>query len=233
MELKNKVAVVTGVSKGIGFATIKTLLKQGVIVVGWGRSAPKIDHPNCFFYETDVSNYDSVLSSYNKTIEDHGEDIDILINNAGLGFESAFEETTLEQWHSMFETNVHGIFYCSRLMVPQMKKNDQGHIINIGSIAGNTGIPFMAGYCGTKHAVTGISHAMYKELREFGIKVTCIYPGSVKTNFFDDIASVEANDNMMMPQDIASTILHVLQTPDNYHHIDIEVRPLRPKGKRR
>jgi len=72
---------------------------------------------------------------------------------------------------------------------------------------------------------------MFKELRNFGIKVSVIYPGSVNTNFFDEIDAVNANDNMMMPEDIASTIMHVLTTPPNYHHIDIEVRPLRPKGK--
>ena len=108
---------------------------------------------------------------------------------------------------------------------------EMGHIINIASIAATTGIPKMAGYCATKHAVRGISQSMYKELREFGIKVTTIYPGSVKTNFFDNIEAIDANNNMMMPEDIASTILHVLQSPDNYHHVDIEVRPLRPKGK--
>jgi len=72
---------------------------------------------------------------------------------------------------------------------------------------------------------------MYKELRNFGIKVTCIYPGSVKTNFFDKIKSVTVSDNMMMPEDIADTILHCIQSSENYHHVDIEVRPLRPKGK--
>ena len=77
--------------------------------------------------------------------------------------------------------------------------------------------------------MTGISHSMYMELRDFGIKVTCIYPGSVNTNFFDAIDPVTANENMMRPEDIASSIIHCLQTHPNYLPVDLEVRPLRPK----
>jgi short-subunit dehydrogenase len=113
-----------------------------------------------------------------------------------------------------------------------MKAQDEGHIVNISSIAGTLGIEQMAGYCGTKFAVRGISQTMYKELRNFGIKVTCIYPGSVKTNFFDKIPTVTVNDNMMMPEDLAATIVHCLKSHPNFHHVDVEVRPLRPLGKK-
>ncbi|MCF6353409.1 MAG: SDR family NAD(P)-dependent oxidoreductase [Cyclobacteriaceae bacterium] len=231
MELSNKTAIITGVSKGIGLATAKLLLKNGVKVAGWSRTQPNFTHENFIFIQVDVSNNKSVKEGYKQTINKFGNQIDILINNAGLGYEGLFEEMSDEHWHQMFKTNVDSIFYCSRLVIPEMKKMDAGHIINISSIAGTNGIASMAGYCGTKHAVRGISQAMFKELRNFGIKVSVIYPGSVKTNFFDDIDSVAISDNMMMPEDIASTILHVLSSPPNYHHIDIEVRPLRPKGK--
>ncbi len=231
MELSNKIAIVTGVSKGIGLATAKLLLDKGVKVAGWSRSKPDLSHSNFLFVQVDVGSNDSVKEGYNQTIGHFGKQISFLINNAGLGFEGLFEEMKDKEWHQMFKTNVDSIFYCSRLVIPEMKKMDAGHIINISSIAGTNGIAGMAGYCGTKHAVRGISQAMFKELRSFGIKVSVIYPGSVKTNFFDDIDSVTTSNNMMMPEDIASTILHVLSTPPNYHHIDIEVRPLRPKGK--
>lgn len=229
MTLDNKVAIVTGVSKGIGLATVNMLLDKGCKVAGWGRTAPNISNANFHFYKTDVRNIDEVNASYESTVQDLGEDIAILINNAGLGYEGGIETLDPKLWHQMFETNVDGIFYCSRLVIPKMKSNDEGHIINISSIAGNTGIPNMAAYCATKHAVMGLSHSMYKELRNFGIKVTCIYPGSVKTNFFDKIDSVEINDGMMMPEDIASTVIHCLESQANYHHVDIEVRPLKPK----
>ena len=102
--------------------------------------------------------------------------------------------------------------------------------MNIGSIAGTPAVKNMVGYAATKHAVTGMSHSLFMELREFGIKVTCIYPGSVKTSFFDNIDEIDAHDNMMNPEDITGTILHVLESTGNYHHVDIEVRPLKPKG---
>ena len=232
MELSNKIAIVTGVSKGIGLSTAKLLLENGVKVAGWSRSKPLLEHENFLFVPVDVGDNTSVIEGHKVTTNHFGHSISILINNAGLGFEGLLEEMKNEEWHQMFRTNVDSIFYCSRLVIPEMKTMDNGHIINISSIAGTNGIAGMAGYCGTKHAVRGISQAMFKELREYGIKVSVIYPGSVKTNFFDDIESVTTSENMMMPEDIASTILHVLSTPPNYHHIDIEVRPLRPKGKK-
>ncbi len=231
MEIQNKVAIVTGVSKGIGLATVQILLEKGMKVAGWGRTAPDIDDENFTFYETDVRDFKSVEKSFKATTAALGDTIAVLVNNAGLGYAGPIDEMPLEEWHQMYETNVNGVFYCSRLVIAGMKEADEGHIFNIASIAGTTGIENMAGYCGSKHAVRGISHSMYKELRNFGIKVTAIYPGSVKTNFFDDIDGVEANDNMMRPEDIALTMVQALESHPNFHHVDIELRPLRPKGK--
>ncbi|WP_018477389.1 SDR family oxidoreductase [Pontibacter roseus] len=233
MELKDKIAVITGVSRGIGLATVEALLEKGVKVAGWGRTAPELQHENFTFFDCDVRRADSVQLAYKQTVEQLGGHINILVNNAGLGRTAKLEEQSLDDWHLMFDTNVNGLFYCTRLVVPGMKEMEEGHIINISSIAGTTGIEEMAGYCATKHAVRGISHSLYKEVREYGVKVTCIYPGSVQTNFFDNIDSVTVNENMMRPEDIASTILHALESHPNYHHVDIEVRPLMPKGKRR
>lgn len=232
MELKNKTVVVTGVSKGIGLAIVQILIKKGAKVAGWGRTEPDFKHPNFYFFKADMRSRESVEEAYKNTLQAFGEMIRVLINNAGLGYDGLIEEMPVEQWKEMFDVNVHGIFYASRLVIPNMKIADQGHIINMASIAGKTGIEQMSGYCGTKFAVYGISQAMYKELRNFGIKVTCICPGSVKTNFFDNIESVTAHDRMMMPEDIAETIVHVLETAANYHPVEIEVRPLRPFGKK-
>jgi len=231
MNLKNKVAIVTGSSKGIGLATVHTLLNNGVKIAGWSRSKTNIDHPNFQNFQIDIRDIGSVESAYKQTVSHFGSDIHILVNNAGLGYAALFEDLKVEEWHQLFDTNVNGIFYTTRLVVPQMKKIEQGHIINISSIAGNTGIETLSAYCATKFAVRGLSQALYKEVRNHGIKVTCIYPGSVQTNFFDEIESIDANKNMMQPNDIASTILHCLASSPNYHHVDIEVRPLQPKGK--
>lgn len=230
MELKNKVAIVTGASKGIGLETARALLKAGANVAGWSRSTPPLEHENFMFVETDMSDYGSVKNAFVQTTRKLGEELAILVNNAGLGYQGKFEEIPLEDWHRMFSVNVHGIFYATRLALPLMKQRGEGHIFNISSIAGTTGVEGMAGYAGSKHAVRGISHSLYKEVRNDGIKVTCIYPGSVNTHFFDSIDSVQANRNMMRPEDIADTILHAATTHPNFHLVDIEMRPLKPKG---
>jgi len=232
MELKGKLAVVTGVSRGIGYSTVKDLLEEGVIVAGWGRTAPDIQHDNFHFFSTDIRKAASVLNAYKETVSRIGANIEILINNAGVGFYYSFEETPLDKMQEMFETNVFGIYYVSQQIIPNMKKLERGHIINIASIAATNGIEGMSAYCGTKYALRGISLSMMKELRIFGIKVTTVYPGSVKTNFFDSMDVITANDNMMMPEDISSTILHVLKTPQNYLLAEVEARPLQPKGKK-
>ncbi len=231
MELEGKVVVITGASSGIGLAAAKLLLEQGATVVSWSRSRPKISHPDFHFFECDVQHEYSVMTAYEQTVERLRQNIYVLINNAGLGIQGALDTMAPKDWLTMMDTNVNGIFYCSRLVIPQMKKQQEGHIINISSIAGLTGIENMSGYCATKFAVRGLSHALFKEVRNYGIKVTCIYPGSTDTHFFDGMeGGGTAPEHMMKAEDISSTILHVLQSPPNYHHVDIEVRPLMPRG---
>ncbi|NEM99013.1 SDR family oxidoreductase [Pontibacter burrus] len=231
MELKGKIAVVTGVSKGIGLSTVEALLDKGAIVAGWGRNAPELKHENFHFFECDVRYPESVQRAFDQTISQLGVHVSVLVNNAGLGIGGYLDEQSIEDWLTMFETNVNGVFYCSRLVLPGMKELGEGHIINISSIAGTTGIEGMSGYCGSKYAVRGISQSLYKEVRNYGVKVTCIFPGSVNTNFFDNFENITSRENMMRPEDIASTIVHALESHANYHHVEIEVRPLMPKGR--
>jgi len=229
MEIKGKLAIVTGVSKGIGFETVKQLLDSGMVVAGWGRTNPEIEHENYHFFGTDVSNWENVQGSYKLTKEKLGKP-SVLINNAGFGHQGLIHEMPVEQWREMFDVNVHGLFYCIKVATPDMIELEEGHIINISSIAGTNGVKTMSGYVGTKHAVTGIGHSIFLELRDHGIKVTTIYPGSTNTNFFDSIEFANANENMMRPEDIATSIRQTLETHKNYHVVDLEVRPLMPKG---
>ncbi|GAA0878572.1 SDR family NAD(P)-dependent oxidoreductase [Algoriphagus jejuensis] len=232
MELKNKIAVVTGVSKGIGLEVVKFLLEKGTTVAGWGRTKPDLSHDNFHFFACDVSVEEQVEKAHTETVGKLGSDIRILVNNAGFGVAGPMESMSSEDWKAMFDTNVHGIFYVSKRLIPSMKAADEGHIVNVASIAGLNGVANFAGYVGTKHAVKGISHSMYMELRDFGIKVSTIYPGSTQTNFFDAIEGTQANENMMRPQDVALTIVQTLETHPNYFVADVECRPLRPKGKK-
>ncbi len=231
MEISDKLAVVTGVSKGIGLQTARRLLDNGAKVAGWSRSAPDLRHENFVFFETDVSDPGSVQKSYEQTIDRFDRQVSILINNAGLGYDGLLEDMSIEKWKKMFDVNVHGVFYCSRLVIPGMKEMEEGHIVNIASIAGTTGSERISGYCGTKFALRGISQALFKEVRDYGIKVSVINPGSVKTGFFDAMDSMQVHDQMMRPEWIAESVLQLLQTPANYLPVELEVRPLMPKGK--
>src|SRR4051794_24803085 len=121
MELQGKIAIVTGASKGIGLETVKALLEKGVSVAGWSRTRPDINHPNFQYVETDVAKLESVNQAYEQTIKRFGNNIHILINNAGLGFDGLIDEIGVEEWAKMFDINVHGVFYCSRLVTGRMK----------------------------------------------------------------------------------------------------------------
>ena len=136
----------------------------------------------------------------------------------------------IEQWHEMFDTNVTGLFYATRLALPSMKQQGAGHIVNISSIAGLEGYQQVSAYCATKFAVRGFSDALYKEVRDFGVKVTCVYPGSVKTDFFRHSENITAHDNMLMPEDVANQIVYCLESPPNFHNVNLEIRPLKPRG---
>lgn len=232
MELKGKIAVVTGVSKGVGLEVVKQLVEKGTVVAGWGRNAPDFKHENFHFFSCNVANEEAVENAFQSTVAKLGSDIRILVNNAGFGVAGDTETFSSEDWKAMFDTNVHGIFYTTKRLIPAMKAADEGHILNVASIAGLNGVNKFAGYVGTKHAVRGISHSLYMELRDFGIKVSTIYPGSIQTNFFDDIPGVDAHEHMMRPIDVATTMVQTLETHPNYFVTDVECRPLRPKGKK-
>ena len=223
--------IITGVSKGIGLAAVKLLNEKGYRVAGWGRTAPDYVHPDFHFFSCDVSRNEAVEAAMLATRAQLGDAVFGLINNAGFGHFGKVEDLPLEKWHAMFDTNVHGLMYCTRAVVPLLKTKQAGHIINISSIAGLNGIVQGSGYAATKFAVRGISHSLYAELRTDGIKVSCVYPGSVATNFFDDVEGVTINPNMLQPEDVATLLLQLLQSPPNFLTVDVEIRPLQPKGK--
>lgn len=229
MNLNGKKAIVTGVSKGIGKSLVNKLLQQGVTVAGWSRTEPDIQHDNFKFFATNIADESSVLNSFNESVFYLGGNVDVLINNAGFGLFRTLENHTSEEWENMFAVNVHGIYYTCKQVVPLMKAKQYGHIINIASIAALQGINEATAYCGTKFAVRGISQALYQEVKKYNVKVTCVMPGSVNTDFFNETPGIKANPTMLIPDDLADTIIHLLQTPDNFNTSEIEIRPMNPK----
>lgn len=224
MEVKNKVAIVTGSSKGLGLAIVIQLLEEGAIVIGWSRSDTKVDHPNFKSCQVNVGNEDEVKSAFDSVLEEHGL-VDIIINNAGFGMYAPLVEMDSADIKQMFDTNVFGIFYLTKCAIPSMKEKKSGHIVNISSIAGITGIENMSVYNATKFAVKGMSESLFKELRPHGIKVTCVLPGSISTHFFDEIPEFSSSRTMMNPNDVSDTIIHCLKSPSSMHHVNIELRP--------
>ena len=230
MDLTGKIAIVTGVSKGIGRATAEALLAKGAIVAGWGRTAPEnLTHERFQFFECDVRNEVSVQEAYVDTQREVGAEVRILVNNAGIGNMGAVDGFSSDDWHAMFDTNVHGVFYCTKVVLPQMKKQGEGHIINVASLAGTAGSPNMAGYCATKFAVRGFSDALFKEVRQDGVRVTCVMPGSVETNFNGAEPGAEPDPHKMQPEAIAAAIVHALEAPKATMLSEIQMRPSQPK----
>jgi NAD(P)-dependent dehydrogenase (short-subunit alcohol dehydrogenase family) len=231
MELQNRTAIVTGVSKGIGKNVVLQLLERGAKVAGWGMNEPKYTHENFRFIRADVRKMESVAEAFRQTITHFGEEVHVLINNAGLGYFGFFEEMPEEQFEEIMKVNVYSIFHTCRHVIPQMKKQQYGHIINLSSIAGLEGMPQVAAYCGAKHAVAGITESLFRELRDFGIKVTGIYPGSTNTNFFDNSQGLKAHSGMMAPEEVATQIIRGIETSDNFAVNSIICRPLQVKKK--
>ena len=223
MNIQKKTAIVTGASRGIGLAIAKALVNEGVTVAGWSRTPPDtFTHDRFHYIKADLTVEKSVHEAFQETVNKMGDSIPILINNAGMGYRGPMAEMQSDKWHELFDLNVHGIFYTTKRIIPQMKKENEGHIINIGSGAGTNGIAGMSAYCGTKFAVVGITESLHQELRDFGVKVTCLSPGSVDTGFS------ESKKNKLQPDDLAASVVHMLTCPQNFHYTDVQVRPLQP-----
>jgi short-subunit dehydrogenase len=226
--IQGKTALITGISKGIGKSLAQQLLDAGAKVVGWGLTVPDWSHPNLTFISCDVSNESAVESAFAQTTA-LGFEIDFLINNAGFGYFAPLEQFDLQQFRRMFEVNVFGLFYVTKAVAPSMQKRQTGHIINVSSIAGKTGMAQGEGYNGTKFAVTGMSESLFHELRTANIKVTTVLPGSTATHFFDDIPNFQVHPMMMNPEEVALMMMHCLNTSPNFVIREIEMRPLRSK----
>ncbi|MFO8098134.1 MAG: SDR family NAD(P)-dependent oxidoreductase [Salinibacter sp.] len=239
MDLADTVAVVTGASSGLGAQLSRQLADRGSTVFGLARSTQTLQalreeigtafHP----VSCDVRDEAQVADAF-ESIRAENDRLDILVNNAGLGQFGPVDDLSLDEWDVQIDTNLRGVFLCAREAVPTMRsQNDDrgfgGHIVNIASIAGLLGNPNLTAYNASKFGVRGFSEALMKEVRDDGIRVTCLYPGSIDTNFFD-VAGVEKTDNPLTSADVADTVLHVLEAPANHLISEVVLRPLRPRG---
>ena len=238
MDLTHTVAVVTGASRGIGLALSRRLVDAGATVAGMARSGDDLERVAETLGDRfepvvcDVTDAPAVKDAIDGVAERHGR-LDVLVNNAGLGRFDDVDALEVDAWDVQVDTNLSGVFHCTRAAVPHMKAQGEarpkdetaGFIVNVASIAGLIGNPTLSAYNATKFGLRGFSDSIMKELRPHGIKVSCLYPGSVDTGFGAD-AGHDANPDAMSPESIAAAIVHVLEAPHGTLISEMVLRPM-------
>ena len=192
IDLKNKVAIVTGGVQGFGLAVVERFLNSGANLVIFENDKKLLDEfktiNDVYKIQTDVSSAESVEASVNETIKEFGR-IDILVNNAGIaGPNYKTWEYPNNDWQKVIDIDLTGVFYCCKYVVPQMIKNNYGRIVNVASIAGKEGNPNAMPYSAAKAGVIAITKSLGKELADKNIAVNCITPAAAKTRIFDQIS---------------------------------------------
>jgi NAD(P)-dependent dehydrogenase (short-subunit alcohol dehydrogenase family) len=192
MNATSKIALVTGASSGIGQATAQRLAKAGYKVYGTSRRGAGADSRSFEMLPLDVTQDESVQAAVEKLIHLEGR-IDLLVNNAGFGVAPAgAEESSMEQAQAIFDTNFFGLVRMTRAVVPHMRRQKEGRIINMGSVLGFLPMPYMALYSATKHAVAGYSESLDHELRTLGIRVCVVEPAYINTPFDANLMKPDA-----------------------------------------
>lgn len=238
MNLENKIAVVTGGTKGIGRAIAESLLKAGARVFICARDKSELKRALeklSEFGEADGEVCDVRSEAQVAAMLEECERVfggaDILINNAGVGIiGKTVEEMTAEEFEQILQTNLFGVFYCCHHAIPMMKRRGGGYIINISSLAGQNAHPKMAAYNASKFGLNGFTEALMQEVRGDKIKVTAICPGSVNTYFGGDEPSAD-KAWQIQPEDIAQTVVDLLNFSERALPSKIEIRPSNPPKK--
>lgn len=240
--IKDKVAIITGASSGIGFATALALSKAGAkVAIGARRTGMlselekkiKENGGEVYSQKLDVTKKNECNSFVDNVLKKWGT-VDILVNNAGLMPLSFFKNLKIDEWDQMIDVNIKGVLYCTGAVVTHMLENKSGHIINISSVAGRIVFPAGSVYCATKHAITAFSEGLRQELSvRKNIRVTCIEPGVVATELTNTITDeslqgfVENAKKMesLQAEDIANAIVYAVESPNHVNVNEILIRP--------
>lgn len=241
--LKNKVALITGASSGIGYATSVALSKAGAHVAAGARRAERLKElekkisdsqgAEILIHDLDVTDRANCNSFVDAAVKKWGT-VDILVNNAGLMPLSFFKNNKFDEWERMIDVNIKGVLYCTSAVIPYMLQKESGHIVNMSSVAGR--LVFAGGtvYCATKHAITAFSEGLRLEFSPRSeIRVTCIEPGTVSTELLETITDesmsrfIEASKKMetLQAHDIADAIMYAVQAPLHVNVNEILIRP--------
>ncbi len=240
--IKDKVAIITGASSGIGYATALALSKAGAKVAIGARRVDRLeelakkisaDGGEVFYQKLDVTQR-SECENFAKAVLEKWGSIDILVNNAGLMPLSLFKSLKIDEWDRMIDVNIKGVLYCTGSVILHMKEKKSGHIVNISSVAGRTVFPTGTVYCATKHAITAFSEGLRQEFSaRSNIRVTSIEPGVVATELTDTITDeslqgfIENAKKMeaLQAKDIANAILYAVESPSHVNVNEVLIRP--------
>ena len=238
-RIKDKIAIVTGSTKGIGLGIAKALLAEGARVVVSARHADEVGAVAEKLNRTyagrvlgrpcDVRRAPEVRALFESVDKDWGG-VDFLVNNAGIGLFKNVEEITFEEWNAVIETNLTGVFLCTQAAIPRMRARGGGYIVNLSSLAGKNAFPTGAAYNATKFGLNGFSEAVMQELRYDGIRVSYLMPGSVSTYFGGSVPDT-ADAWKIQPEDIAEIVLSLLRHPSRSLPSRVEIRPSQPPRK--
>lgn len=231
--LKEKIAVITGASRGCGRAIAEKLGKLGakLTVVGSSddifKTADELKNKgfNVLAVKADVTKEEDVADLFKQTFDTYRQ-VDILVNNAGVGQFKLAEEHSLADFKHMFDVNVQGVFLCSTAVVPHMKERKEGTIITISSDVGRRTISNGSVYTATKYAVQGFSGSLAQELREFGVRVGTVNPGAIDTYFADSEPGLDFKEDWLKVDDIAEAVAFMASAPKHMVVDEIMLHPL-------
>ena len=237
-NLENKVAFVTGGSKGIGYGIAEALSASGVNVAITSRNVKEAEKAaselsskgkgEVIGLEADVRNYDSQKKSIEEVMEKWGQ-LDFLVANAGIGRYGSIEELTPDDWQQTIDTNLTGVFYSIKAAIPALK-DSKGYVFTISSLAGTNFFAGGAAYNASKFGVTGFTQAVMLDLRNYGIKTTTIMPGSVATHF-NNHTPTEEDAWKIQKEDIGELVVDLVKMNQRALPSKIEIRPTTPKKK--
>jgi NADP-dependent 3-hydroxy acid dehydrogenase YdfG len=222
---KDIVAVVTGGSRGIGLATARTLLERGARVAITATSDATLRAAADEL--GGVSGRERVLAIRADVRRIHEVE---QVNNAGVGLFRAVADMTIEEWQQVVDTNVSGVFHGCRAAVPHLRARGGGWIINISSLSSTNPFPNGAAYCASKAWVNAFTDAFMQEVRHDGIRVACVLPGSVRTEFMGRTPT-QVDDWKLAPADVAQVVADMIAHPTRSHPSRVEIRPARPPRK--
>ncbi len=236
-DLINKVALVTGGSKGIGLGVAQALVDSGVNVTITARSKSEVEAVGAelnargggsvLALTCDVRNFEEQKKVVSDTVTKFGC-LDALIANAGVGTMAPVDLLSVDDWHSMIDTNLTGVFYSVKAAIDNLKKT-RGTIVTVSSLAGTNFFAGASGYNATKFGLTGFSQAIMLDLRRYGIRVSTIMPGSVATSMGGQ-QPTDGDAWKLQPEDIGEMVVYLLSTNVRNLPSKIEVRPSFPPG---